>query len=176
MREKALATVHATRATASGVGSGAGATPADGNTGLFRFYQDSRAGCLGRVPREPVEPAFWQELARYLTSNVRALRERAGWTQSETAERAGIDPKHMQAIEAGSGNVTLRTLAALSSAFGVEPARLLQPAPAVSPRRRGRPPKRAPVEYTRSPEITQLHDAGPPETVTTTNRKPRRPS
>jgi hypothetical protein len=82
----------------------------------------------------------------------------------------------MQAIEAGSGNVTLRTLAALSSAFGVEPARLLQPAPAVSPRRRGRPPKRAPVEYTRSPEITQLHDAGPPETVTTTNRKPRRPS
>jgi len=82
----------------------------------------------------------WQVVAAYVTSNVRLLRAEAGWTQAETAERAGIDAKHIQAIEAGSGNVTLRTLVALASAFGVDPRRLLEPAPLAVRRARGRPP------------------------------------
>ena len=91
------------------------------------------------MPRpNPVVPP-WNVVAGYLTSNVRALRENTGWTQAETAERADLDAKHMQAIEAGSGNVTVRTLVALATAFGVDPRDLLAPAPVAAPRPRGRP-------------------------------------
>jgi transcriptional regulator with XRE-family HTH domain len=53
-----------------------------------------------------------------------------------------IDAKHMQAIEGGSGNVTVRTLVALAVAFGVDPRDLLAPAPVAKPRPRGRPPRK----------------------------------
>lgn len=176
MREKALAKVRATCAKASGVGGGPSATIEADNTCFIRFYQRGSEGCLADVPRKPDHPEFWRLLAGYLTSNVRALREQAGWTQAETAERAGIDPKHMQAIESGSGNVTLRTLAALASAFEVDPARLLQPAPFASPRRRGRPPKRPPLEYVRVPDVSQLHDSAASKAPTTRDLGPKRPS
>jgi transcriptional regulator with XRE-family HTH domain len=126
------------------------------------------------VPRAPVEPEAWRQLAAYLTSNVRALRAQAGWTQAETAERANIDAKHMQSIEAGSGNVTLRVLAALAAAFGVTPARLLEPAPIASPRPRGRPPKRFVTSVDVEHVASSLHDPGAPR-YTPTPLHPRKP-
>ena len=130
------------------------------------------------MPRTDPAAAPWRVVAAHITSNVRTLRDKAGWTQADTAERANIDAKHMQAIEAGSGNVTVRTLVALAVAFGVDPRQLLDPAPASMRRPRGRPrqardaapdpsdPVRAaraatPSKRTR-PIIVELATAAPP--------------
>jgi transcriptional regulator with XRE-family HTH domain len=57
--------------------------------------------------------------------NVRAAREAAGLMQSEIAERAGLTQQRLSLIKAGQQDVTLRTIAALGAALGVDPASLL---------------------------------------------------
>ena len=56
---------------------------------------------------------------RRLARRVRALREERELSQEETARRAHLDPKHIQAIEAGQTNATVASLAGLSRAFDV---------------------------------------------------------
>jgi transcriptional regulator with XRE-family HTH domain len=60
-----------------------------------------------------------------LAANVTRLRERAGWTQQQAAEATGLDVKHLQKVEYGELNPSLRTLVSLASAFGVTVGRLL---------------------------------------------------
>lgn len=86
------------------------------------------------------ETAPWLLVATHVTANVRELRATAGWTQEALAAKADLDPKHLQEIEAGPSNVTLRVLVALATALGVPPGRLLEPAPPPPRRSRGRPP------------------------------------
>jgi transcriptional regulator with XRE-family HTH domain len=43
----------------------------------------------------------------------------AGLTQENTAERARLDYKHFQAIEAGSSNVTVASLVGIAKALRV---------------------------------------------------------
>ncbi len=57
--------------------------------------------------------------------NLRQAREAQGLSQEQLAHLAGLATRHLQKIEAGQVNVTLRTLARLGSALGVEPGRLL---------------------------------------------------
>lgn len=54
-------------------------------------------------------------------------RTRLRWSQERAAEEAGLNPRHLQKIEAGSVNVTLRTLSRLSAALNVDVKRLLEP-------------------------------------------------
>lgn len=53
-------------------------------------------------------------------------RERAahGWTQEEAADRAGLNPRHLQKLEAGTVNVTIGTIEMLCAAFKVDVRRL----------------------------------------------------
>jgi transcriptional regulator with XRE-family HTH domain len=72
-------------------------------------------------------PQREQLLRRLLARGVLRERKRLGWSQEHAAEEAGINPRHLQKVEAGSVNVTLHTLARLSVAFGVDVRRLLEP-------------------------------------------------
>ena len=78
-----------------------------------------------------------------LAANVTRLRERARWTQQQAAEAMGLDVKHLQKLEYGKLNPSLRTLVNVAGAFGVTVGRLLG---ATSmrrvPRPVGRPRKR----------------------------------
>lgn len=69
------------------------------------------------------------ELQRRLASRLREIREQRGLTQEEVAHSAGMAPRHIQKIEAGEVNVTLRTIARLCRALQVEAAELLEQPP-----------------------------------------------
>jgi transcriptional regulator with XRE-family HTH domain len=56
---------------------------------------------------------------RKFGERVRSLREKAGLTQEQAAERIGIHPKHLGRIEGGTVNVTFGTLIALAVAYQV---------------------------------------------------------
>jgi transcriptional regulator with XRE-family HTH domain len=66
-------------------------------------------------------------LRRRLAQAVIRERTRLRWSQERAAEEAGLNPRHLQKIEARSVNVTLHTVARLSSAFGVDAKRLFDP-------------------------------------------------
>jgi transcriptional regulator with XRE-family HTH domain len=64
-------------------------------------------------------------LQQQVGSNLREAREAQGLSQEHLAHLAGLATRHLQKIEAGQVNVTLRTLARLGSALGAEPGWLL---------------------------------------------------
>jgi len=53
-----------------------------------------------------------------LATTVRRLRSEGGWTLEEVAERAGLDPRHIQLVESGSSNPTLSTLVKVARGLG----------------------------------------------------------
>lgn len=55
---------------------------------------------------------------------MRRLRREKGLSQEGAAERAALDPKHYQAIEAGRTNVTFASLLGIARALGVKVADL----------------------------------------------------
>lgn len=75
-------------------------------------------------------------------ANVRRLRLRAGWTQEDLAEHAGIDWRSVQEVERARTNFTLAVLVSLADALEVDPRELLRPA-TLPPARPGRPRARA---------------------------------
>ncbi len=56
---------------------------------------------------------------RDLGRRVRAARDRAELTQEQVAELANIDTKRLQRIEAGTVNVTVKTLVRIGNAIGI---------------------------------------------------------
>ena len=89
------------------------------------------------MPRARVE--FGALLDR-VGRRVAELRVARGWTQEQFAERARLDPRDFQKIEAGELPLTLRRLLRLANALEVDPQELLRdsakvPAGAVVPRR-----------------------------------------
>lgn len=68
---------------------------------------------------------------RALGAVVRRRRQELGLSQSKLAQEAGVDPKHLQTIEAGirtvdgANNPTLLSLMKLSEVFGIEVSTLL---------------------------------------------------
>lgn len=75
------------------------------------------------APRAATEEDLYQRLAL----NVRRLREAAGLTLEQAAERSGMYWRHWQKVEAGEVNATLRTLARLGLALEVDPGELIGP-------------------------------------------------
>lgn len=57
---------------------------------------------------------------------IRALREKHGLTQEWAAERAHLDAKHWQEIEAGRVNVTVASLIGIGRALRVPLAKLFE--------------------------------------------------
>jgi transcriptional regulator with XRE-family HTH domain len=56
---------------------------------------------------------------RALGSKIRMLRDESGYTQEELAAKARVAHRALQRLEAGIGNPTLETLAALAASLGV---------------------------------------------------------
>jgi|GEM_PF-2943693 len=81
----------------------------------------------------------FDETTQALSANVTRLRERLGWTQARAADAMGIDVKHLQKLEYGQLNPSLRTLVGVSKALGVSVGRLLSPTAQRKPRPVGRP-------------------------------------
>lgn len=61
-----------------------------------------------------------------LVHNVRALRQEAGLSQAELADRVGVSQTWISRLELGQGNPTLSTLNRLAEAFDVRIADLLE--------------------------------------------------
>jgi DNA-binding XRE family transcriptional regulator len=66
---------------------------------------------------------------RRLGLRLRSIREGAGLTQEEAAERAGIHGKHLGVIEGGKANATVGTLVALALAYEVPLSALFEKGP-----------------------------------------------
>jgi DNA-binding XRE family transcriptional regulator len=65
-------------------------------------------------------------LRRRLGYNARRLRDAAGLTQTEAAERVGLGLRQWQKIEACQSNATLSTLVRIAAAFEVDIAELFR--------------------------------------------------
>jgi XRE family aerobic/anaerobic benzoate catabolism transcriptional regulator len=65
---------------------------------------------------------------------VRAQRAQRGYSLKELARRAGLSQRFLFAVEAGTGNISVRKLSGLARALGTTPAALLaEPAAAAGP-------------------------------------------
>jgi transcriptional regulator with XRE-family HTH domain len=73
-------------------------------------------------PARVVRP---EDLQARLGRVVRSLRIARRKTQEELASQAGMGPRHLQKIEAGEVNVTLRTLCRLAATLRTDPGQLL---------------------------------------------------
>ncbi len=84
-----------------------------------------------------------ERVVEYIAINLRRLRLAGGLTQATLAHRAQLDLTYVQRLERGRQNPTIRTLARVASAVGVDAMELLRPStePLVRPGA-GRPLKR----------------------------------
>ena len=57
---------------------------------------------------------------------VRQLRRERGWRQVDLAQHAGITENYVSDVELGKKEVCIRTIEALSLAFGVRTAELME--------------------------------------------------
>jgi transcriptional regulator with XRE-family HTH domain len=64
-------------------------------------------------------------LQDFLAQNLRRIRKQQSLTQERLAELSGLDARHIQKLEAGEVNTTLKTLAVLAAALDTTPAQLL---------------------------------------------------
>ena len=67
-----------------------------------------------------------EDVRALLAKNLRRLRYAAKLSQEELAERAGVNRGYMSDIENGHYNATIKVIAKLAEALGVEPAELLR--------------------------------------------------
>ena len=70
------------------------------------------------------------EVLRELGARARALRLGRGWTLREAAERSGLSPRFLVALESGRGNISVRRLLDVARALETTPAALLAGGPA----------------------------------------------
>lgn len=70
-----------------------------------------------------------KDIYRILGDSVRAYRVRAGWSQEELGERAGLHPSYIGQIERSVKKVSIATLQKLSSALKVAISDLLRETP-----------------------------------------------
>ncbi|MFZ4580163.1 MAG: helix-turn-helix domain-containing protein [Myxococcota bacterium] len=71
------------------------------------------------------DAAHFSDVRALAGLNIKALRVSADMTQEQLAQRLGCGWRHLQKIEAGEVNLTLRTLCRCSAVFGVDVSTLL---------------------------------------------------
>ncbi len=64
-------------------------------------------------------------MRRILAANVTALRTERGWTYEAAAGASGLDGRQWARVEDADNSATLRTIAKLADALGVEAGVLL---------------------------------------------------
>ena len=67
-----------------------------------------------------------RKLQLRLAANLRDGRLRLGWTQEHLAQEAGLAPRHIQKLEAGEVNLTLRTIGRLCAALEMDASTLFR--------------------------------------------------
>jgi transcriptional regulator with XRE-family HTH domain len=82
------------------------------------------------VDKEPRVEHLGRLAQSRLAKNLRLFRKLKRMTQEELAGRSCLATRHLQKIEAGEVNVTLRTLAVLAHVLRVELSQLLASDPA----------------------------------------------
>jgi transcriptional regulator with XRE-family HTH domain len=89
---------------------------------------------------KPIQP---EKLLRDVGRRIAEQRSAKDWTQQELADRLGVTLRYVQSVEAGTQNLTLRSLASYCSVLGVPVGELFTPPQGRRPRagrpRRGRP-------------------------------------
>jgi transcriptional regulator with XRE-family HTH domain len=68
----------------------------------------------------PSQQTQVRAIQREIGRRIRAARDAAKLTQEAAAGKAEIDYKRVQRIEAGTANVTIRTLVRLAAALGTD--------------------------------------------------------
>ncbi len=71
------------------------------------------------------QDAAFEIAASRLGANLRRIREERGFSQEQISERAGCAVRHVQRIESGTVNVSLRLLTALAAAVDTDVGELL---------------------------------------------------
>lgn len=118
----------------------------------MRTRTESRTELFGTGYRVAVER---------VAANVRALREGRGWTQEEAAFQCkDLDPTVFRVVEAARTNITIATLVRLAEGFGVDVQRLLDPAPPLEKRGRGRPKKASRTASSAASTLTEAETVG----------------
>lgn len=87
---------------------------------MSRSYEDVTAERRSRMSGAAKAQQAVFERAYSIANQVIALRERRGLTQSDLAERTGIDQADISRIERGSANPTERTLSRIGDALRAE--------------------------------------------------------
>ena len=85
-----------------------------------RSYRDSVVDRRAKLTPEAREQGKVFEEAYDLAVQLIELREKHGLTQSELAERCGIDQADISRIERGSTSPTARTLQRIADALGAD--------------------------------------------------------
>src|SRR5687768_7524903 len=67
-------------------------------------------------------------------AQVRALRERRGWSRRELAGHCGVSERFLAQLETGDGNISLRRFAEVAHSLGTTPSALLAVADAPATR------------------------------------------
>ncbi|MDX2145202.1 MAG: helix-turn-helix transcriptional regulator [Rhodospirillaceae bacterium] len=67
------------------------------------------------------------DMRKLVGRNVRRLREKAGLTQEQFAERSGFSQQYISGLERGSRNPTIISIYELATALGVNYLKLLRP-------------------------------------------------
>lgn len=76
----------------------------------------------GKAPRNPKEPVVRAAFARVLAD----LREKAGLTQGQVAEKSGYEEKYIGALERRKHTPTLTAVIQISNAVNVSPLETLE--------------------------------------------------
>jgi transcriptional regulator with XRE-family HTH domain len=84
--------------------------------------------------------------AEWFAGRLRELRESAGLTQEQLAERAGMAWRTITHLEGGDRKPTWETVLALCQALGVDCGEFTREPTSPHEPRRGRPPKGAPPQ------------------------------
>jgi transcriptional regulator with XRE-family HTH domain len=83
--------------------------------------------------------------AEWFAGRLRELREQAGLTQQQLAEKAGMAWRTITHLEGGDRKPTWETVLTLAGVLGVDCGEFAKEPAARPERRRGRPPKAAHV-------------------------------
>jgi len=62
------------------------------------------------------------DIRKQIGKNLRAIREKRGWTQEELADYSGLHRTYISGVERGLRNPTIQIVARLSKALRVVPA------------------------------------------------------
>jgi transcriptional regulator with XRE-family HTH domain len=76
----------------------------------------------GKAPRNPKEPVVRAAFARVLAD----LREKAGLTQGQVAEKSGYEEKYIGALERRKHTPTLTAVIQISNAVNVSPLQAVE--------------------------------------------------